>query len=157
MMIYGDNMIAQKITSNVIINTSKCLHSSMGRKKRNTRKYNNQQRWLWNYAIIQGRETMMINSNSMIAQQGTSNIISKPNEWSHSREMRKQRKTTKNNNQQRWRWNDAIVLELSGMTSFTPPRANPPVSRFFSLLCCDSRADFPRTFRETGGINRETF
>ena len=145
MMIYSDNMIAQKITSNVIRNTSECLHSSVGRKKRNTRRYNNQQRWLWNYAIIQGRETMMINSDSIIAQQGTSNIISKPNEWSHSREMRKRRKTTKNNNQQRWRWNDAIVLELSGMTSFTPPRANPPVSRFLLFFAVATRA---RTFRE---------
>ena len=46
------------------------------------------------------------------------------------------------------------------MTSFAPPRANQPVLRFFSSpsrLAHGLSADFPRTFRETGGINRETF
>ena len=47
-------------------------------------------------------------------------------------------------------------LERSGMTIFAPLHVNPPVSRFFILRCRDSRADFLRTFRKTGGINRET-
>ena len=41
----------------------------------------------------------MINSNNIIAQQINSNIISEPNEWSHSWAMSKQRKPTKNNNE----------------------------------------------------------
>ena len=53
------------------------------------------------------------------------------------------------------------------MTSFVPPRANPPVLRFFSLRSPLARgfsrnfrelyANFTRTLRETGGINCETF
>ena len=39
----------------------------------------------------------MINSNDMIAQKSTSNVIKKPNEWSHSWAMRNQIKTKNNN------------------------------------------------------------
>ena len=42
------------------------------------------------------------------------------------------------------------------MTSFAPPRVNPPVSRFFLLRSRDLCADFPQTFRKTGGINSKT-
>ena len=45
-----------------------------------------------------------------------------------------------------------LPQERSGMISLAPPRANPPVSRFFSFAV----AIRARTFRETGGINRET-
>ena len=48
-----------------------------------------------------GRKTNMINSANMISQQSNSNLISDPNKWSHSSVGRKQRKMTKNNNQQR--------------------------------------------------------
>ena len=45
------------------------------------------------------RKTIMVYSDNMFAQQGTSNLISEINEWLHSWVMRKQIKTTNNNNQ----------------------------------------------------------
>ena len=49
-------------------------------------------------------------SDNMISHQSTSNVISNPNDWSQSSMGRNHRKPSKDNNQQWWQWNDAIVL-----------------------------------------------
>ena len=43
------------------------------------------------------------------------------------------------------------------MTSLAPPRANPPDLRFLIPRSHDLRAEFPKTFHETGGINGDFF
>ena len=48
--------------------------------------------------------------DNMIAQQSISDVSSDTNEWSHSWAMSKPQKTQNINNQQCWRWNDAIVM-----------------------------------------------
>ena len=47
-----------------------------------------------------GRNTMMIHGNNAIAQQSGSNVISDPNDWSHSSMRRNDRETSKYNSQQ---------------------------------------------------------
>ena len=108
-MMYSDNFINHKInfqcnqwTQRVVavIQEKESLKTSTWQSKMMTVK----QRHCY------GREIMMMYDNNTIAQHFTSNIISNPNEWSHSWEMRKPRKMTKKDNRQRWWWNDAIAL-----------------------------------------------
>ena len=44
---------------------------------------------------FKSEKTMVVYSNNMIDQQSTSNVISELNKWSHSLEMRNQRKRMK--------------------------------------------------------------
>ena len=52
-----------------------------------------------------------IYGDNTITQKSDLGVIGDPNEWSHSWETSKRRKKPKNNNRQRWRCDQAIVLE----------------------------------------------
>ena len=56
------------------------------------------------------RIPMGVYGDNMIAHKSCLDVSSDPNEWSHSWEMRKRRKRSKNNNWWRWRCNKLILL-----------------------------------------------
>ena len=83
MMMYSDNMIAQKVTSSVISDTNKWSHSSVGKnhKKIQSITINNGDGEMTPLCL---EKKMMIYNNNMTAHQSTSNVISYPNKLSHS-------------------------------------------------------------------------
>ena len=109
MIIHRDNMIAQKSTYNIIFNTNKWSHSSVGRnhtKPQNKTIKNGDSETV----PLFWEKKMIIYSNNMTTQKITSNVISNPNNWSYSSVGSGKNIWENIIIKKRWWWNDSMVL-----------------------------------------------